>query len=173
MRNTGGAKVRTLLLLRVENLETRPPSLPSDGYCVHAVSLFGDLEILAALYKTIFSNMRNFRLHGSKEVTDWFGTSDCEPVDCLIAVHASLEGLEAEAAGMAVFAVDSLRVAGGDLTVYIPDIGVSSARLRRGLGGALIAAAAERVRARGLEALVLIVDTEDVGGRDFFPKARL
>jgi ribosomal protein S18 acetylase RimI-like enzyme len=74
---------------------------------------------------------------------------------------------------MAVFAVDSLRVAGGDLTVYIPDIGVSSARLRRGLGGALIAAAAERVRARGLEALVLIVDTEDVGGRDFFPKARL
>ncbi len=74
---------------------------------------------------------------------------------------------------MAVHAVDSLRVAGGDLTVYIPDIGVSSARLRRGLGGALIAAAAERVRARGLEALVLNVGAEDVGARDFFPKARL
>ena len=38
------------------------------------------------------------------------------------------------------------------------------------LGGALIAAAAERARARGLEALELIVDAEDAGARDFYQK---
>ncbi len=171
VKNTGGAKVRSLLLLRAENLETRPPSPPPpDGYRVRAVSLPGDLETLAALYNVIFSNMWNFRPLGPNEVADWFDTPDCEPADCLLAEHAPSEGREAAAAGMAVLAVDPLRVAEGDLTVYIPDIGVSPAHLRRGLGGALIAAAAERARARGLEALELIVDAEDAGARDFYQK---
>ena len=130
----------------------------------------GDLETLAALYNVIFSNMWNFRPHGPNEVADWFDTPDCEPADCLLAEHAPSEGREAAAAGMAVLAVNPLRVAEGDLTVYIPDIGVSPAHLRRGLGGALIAAAAERARARGLEALELIVDAEDAGARDFYQK---
>ncbi|MEE9274235.1 MAG: GNAT family N-acetyltransferase [bacterium] len=170
LRSTGGRRLRDLLLLRCGRLADIPPPSPPPGYRLRASRLPEDLARLGALYNEIFAEMWNFRPHGEAEVSAWFEGPESDPKDCIILeAGEGEEGKDAaEAVGMAVLAVDPLRLAGADPAGYVPDIGVAPGHRKRGLGRTLIAAAAERARARGLAAIELIVDKDDGGARAFY-----
>ncbi len=160
---TGGAKLRDIRLFRRENLnELPPPSMP-EGYRIRSLSLPDDLEFAAVIYNDTFSGMWNFRPHGPGDIAEWFKGRDTDPEDCLI-----LEAGKGGGGGIAVLAVDPARVERGDLTAYVPDIGVAPAHRRKGLGKALIAAIAERARSRGLTAVELIADDEDPAAKNLY-----
>jgi ribosomal protein S18 acetylase RimI-like enzyme len=107
--------------------------------------------------------MWNFRPHGPGDIAEWFKGRDTAPDDCFI-LEAGKEG----GGGIAILAIDPARVESGDLTAYVPDIGVAPAHRRKGLGKALIAAVAARAGSRGLTAVELIADDEDPAAKYFY-----
>ena len=165
LAGTGGRKIQGLRLLRHERLDEIPsPSLPA-GHRIRPPALPGDMAPLAALYNEAFGGMWNFRPHGPGDIAAWFEATDTRPENCLLLER---EGPPAEGVGMALLAIDPGRLAAGDRAAYIPDIGVLPAHRRRGMGRALLCAAAAHARARGLQALELIADEADEEARRFY-----
>ena len=128
----------------------------------------GDAQYLADLFNGIFVNMWNFMRHTPETITAWYDAPDTRPENSLILEFLDGESGDPEGAGMAILAVDPSRLASGDKSVYIPDIGVMRAHRRRGLGRLLIQASAQRALACGAEALELIVSADDEGVRVFY-----
>ena len=162
---TGGRKLRTLRLFRRGDLESVPyPRLPP-GYVVRPLVPPADLEPAAGLYSAIFSKMWNFRPHAGRDIAAWFEEEDASPENCLLLDSlAEPSGL----IGMAMLAVDPLRLRAGDRTAYVPDIGVRPEYRGKGWGEVLIGAAAHRARELKLSALELIADDADIPVTAFY-----
>jgi ribosomal protein S18 acetylase RimI-like enzyme len=165
---TGGRAVRTLRLFRREEIEGIPaPHIPQ-GYGVRPLVPPADLEAAASLYNTIFDRMWNFRPLAAKDVAAWFEGEDTRAENCLLLETRPSASGPAALLGLAVLAVDPVRLRAGDATAYVPDIGVRPEFRGRGWGEVLIAAAAARARELGLTALELIADEADAGVRAFY-----
>ena len=165
---SGGRKVHDLRFLKHDSLEELAKSHPPTGYGIRAAALPGDAQYLADLFNDIFVNMWNFMRHTPETITAWYDAPDTRPENSLILEFFDTESDDPEGAGMAILAVDPSRLASGDKSVYIPDLGVVRAHRRRGLGRLLIQASAQRALACGAEALELIVSADDEGVRVFY-----
>ena len=165
---SGGRKVHDLRFLKHDALdELGEPRLPAD-YGIRAAALPDDAQCLADMFNAIFENMWNFMHHTPESITAWYDAPDTHPENSFIFEYLGGEPGDPEGAGMAVLAVDPNRLAAGDKSVYIPDIGVTPAHRRKGLGRLLIQASAQRAQACGAEALELIVSAEDQDVRAFY-----
>ncbi|MFC1492244.1 GNAT family N-acetyltransferase [Nitrospinota bacterium] len=168
LRSTEGEKLRDIRLYRREKLDELSPPQPPEGYQLRSLSVPDDLEYAAALYNDTFLGMWNFRPHSPEDIAAWFEGRETTPEDCLILESGGEDTGEAEGGGIAVLAVDPERVERSDLTAYVPDIGVTPAHRRQGLGRVLMTAIAERARSRGLTAIELIADDEDPAAKNFY-----
>ena len=165
---SGGRKVHDLRFLKHDSLEELgEPRLPA-GYGLRAAALPGDAEYLADLFNEIFGDMWNFMRHTSETISAWYHAPDTRPENSLILEFLDGESGDPEGAGMAILAVDPSRLASGDKSAYIPDLGVMRAHRRRGLGRLLIQASAQRALTCGAEALELIVSADDGEVRAFY-----
>ena len=144
--------------------EPRPPA----GYGIRAAHLPDDAQYLADLFNGIFPNMWNFTPHTVETITAWYDAPDTGPENSLILEFSGGDSGGPEGAGMAILAVDPSRLASGDRSAYIPDLGVMLDHRRRGLGRLLIQASAQRAKACGAEALELIVSADDEDVRAFY-----
>jgi ribosomal protein S18 acetylase RimI-like enzyme len=163
---TRGVLLREIRLLRLDlDGEFPAPELP-EGYRLRPLNPQKDLNLASEIYNDTFSEMWNFRPHSTEDIAHWFESADTAPGDCFILEYEG-GGLSREA-GMAILSIDGDRVAGGDPTCYVPDIGVAGGHRRRGLGGALMAAVIERARAQELSALELIADDADPAAKAFY-----
>ena len=165
---SGGRKVHDLRFLKRGALEELgEPRLPA-GYGVREAALPGDAECLADLFNAIFRNMWNFMSHTPETITAWYDAPDTRPENSFILEFFNGESGDPEGAGMAIMAVDPSRLASGDKSAYIPEIGVNSGHRRRGLGRFLVQASARRALACGAESLELIVSADDQDVRAFY-----
>ncbi len=167
---SGGRKIHDLRFLKHDApAEWTPPRLPT-GYEIRAAVLPDDAGRLADLFNGIFGKMWNFTRHTPETITAWYDAPDTKPENSLILEFSGDGSREPEGAGMSILAVDPGRLASGDKSAYIPDIGVVPAHRRKGLGRALMQASARRGLACGAEAVELIVSADDDAVRAFYQK---
>ena len=165
---SNGRKVHDLRFLKHDAFdELGDLHLPA-GYGIRAAVLPDEAQYLADLFNGIFPNMWNYTPHTAETITAWYDAPDTSPENSLILEYFNGESGAPEGAGMAILAVDPSRLASGDRSAYIPDLGVMRDHRRRGLGRLLIQASAQRALACGAESLELIVSADDVDVRAFY-----
>ena len=170
LKATQGKKLREIRLLRHSRLAQFSSLHPPDGFRLRTFSLPSDLELAAQIYNETFSEMWNFRPHSPKDIAEWFDGSDTSPEDCFILEHVSKDLGSAKGAGMVVTCIDQERASQPNLSAYIPDIGITPAYRRQGLGHVLLAAAVGRAKTKGVSTIELVVDEQDEGAKSFYRK---
>lgn len=165
---TCGVLLREVRLFRNDQIEDFPPPMLPKRYRLRSLSLPSDLELASGIYNDTFSNMWNFRSHGTADVAHWFQRGELGAQDCLILTYRG-EGCSPEdGVGIAVLAVDAARLKNSDQVGYVPDIGIVETYRRKGLGKVLMYAIAKRAKERGLAAIELLADDRDLTAKSFY-----